>query len=56
MREITELLLSLTGDYNNVIEERIAFGYNYEQYLSQRDSIAPSFYTFENGTIVKLSH
>lgn len=51
LREITELLLSMTGEYNNVIEERIAHGFNYEEYLKQRESIYPSFYTIESGVL-----
>jgi 3-deoxy-D-manno-octulosonate 8-phosphate phosphatase (KDO 8-P phosphatase) len=53
VREVAELLLGVSGDYSNTIEERISFGFNYETYLNQRDSVSPVFFTFENGKIVK---
>jgi 3-deoxy-D-manno-octulosonate 8-phosphate phosphatase (KDO 8-P phosphatase) len=53
VREISELLLYLSGEYNNVIDERIASGFNYKEYLSERDSITTSFLTVESGIITK---
>jgi 3-deoxy-D-manno-octulosonate 8-phosphate phosphatase (KDO 8-P phosphatase) len=39
VREICELLIGLSGDYNRTIELRIQFKGEYEEYLSKRNTI-----------------
>lgn len=39
VREISELLMGLTGQYNETISKRIEFGDEYKEYLSQRTLI-----------------
>ena len=38
VREICELLMGLTGEYNKTISKRIEFDAEYQQYLSERNS------------------
>jgi 3-deoxy-D-manno-octulosonate 8-phosphate phosphatase (KDO 8-P phosphatase) len=39
VREISELLMGLTGEYDQTISKRIAFDADYQQYLSERNNI-----------------
>jgi len=39
VREISELIIGLTGEYNKTIRKRIEFGEDYQQYLSRRNRI-----------------
>ncbi len=51
VREITELILGLQGQYDQAINERIAFGQNYTDYLAQRNATHVKKYIFENNKI-----
>ena len=53
VREICELMLYSTGEYNHTIEERISSGFNYKEYLTMRDALKTSFFTTESGIMVK---
>jgi len=46
VREITELLLGLSGNFERVIRERTAYGISYQNYLAQRNAR-----TFESFTL-----
>jgi len=46
IREITELLIALTGNYNNTIGKRIEFGDDYVQYLADKKLIKTEIATF----------
>jgi len=45
VREISELLIGLTGQYNKTISKRIEFDEDYKQYLSQRNLITTEIET-----------
>jgi 3-deoxy-D-manno-octulosonate 8-phosphate phosphatase (KDO 8-P phosphatase) len=39
VREISELIIGLTGEYSKTISKRIEFGDEYQQYLAQRNKV-----------------
>lgn len=43
IREISELIISLQGDYNQVIDKRIAYGGDYKTYIELRNRILTQF-------------
>lgn len=45
VREAVELLMALSGKYNETIEQRMHFTNNYQQYLEMRNKPQPIFYT-----------
>ena len=51
IREITELILGLLGHYNKALDERSAFGQNYSDYLTQRNSTEVKKFVLKNGAI-----
>ena len=55
VREITELLIGLNGNYEEVINHRINFTDTYQSYLQERNSITPSFLNGETGKITVLN-
>ncbi len=48
VRESTELMMGLSGRYNETIEARVSNSEKYKQYLSQRQGIQTSFFTVDN--------
>jgi 3-deoxy-D-manno-octulosonate 8-phosphate phosphatase (KDO 8-P phosphatase) len=56
VREVIELLMGLTGLYNETLDHRIQFGQIYQEYLAQRDKPNPEFFTADSsGIIIKQS-
>lgn len=51
VREICELLLGLLSIYSQTVDERVSFSHLYETYLSERNSLATSFFTMKDGLI-----
>lgn len=51
VREISELLLGLTGQYNKTISKRIEFGEDYKQYLSQRNLVVTEIISSDNKVV-----
>jgi 3-deoxy-D-manno-octulosonate 8-phosphate phosphatase (KDO 8-P phosphatase) len=51
IREITELILGLLGQYHPALDERSAFGQNYTDYLEQRNAADVKKFVFKNGQI-----
>jgi len=51
LREACELIMALAGNYNTVLDERIAFSQNYQDYLAKRQEINLSFYTQKENQI-----
>ena len=49
VREIAELILSLLGVYNKVIEKRIAYATEYTDYYSDRNSLETVIATLKDG-------
>lgn len=54
LREATELLMALAGNFNEVIHERVEHGEVYKKYISERNNAQVIFYTAKNEMIVKL--
>jgi hypothetical protein len=52
VREACEMLIGLTGTYDNIMNERTLFSENYTQYITKRQSLPTSIYTVDKGTIV----
>ncbi|MBI3520809.1 MAG: phosphatase [Bacteroidetes bacterium] len=53
VREACELLIGLSGNYNEVITERKIFSDTYAQYLSLRKATNPVYYTTQDGIIIE---
>ncbi len=51
VREVSELLISLNGNFDETISNRVAYSDNYRQYLSHRNANDVKFYTLTNATI-----
>ena len=49
IREITELILGVQGQYEKALNERSDFGQNYTDYLNQRNSSEVKKFVFVNG-------
>lgn len=53
VREATELLTGLSGQYDATIGGRIAFDASYKNYLAARNAPDPVFYTLHEGVIIE---
>ncbi|MBD78360.1 MAG: phosphatase [Crocinitomicaceae bacterium] len=54
VRETCELLMGLNGQYNRVIQERVDFSADYQEYLNERNKPATTFYTIgKTGVIIE---
>jgi 3-deoxy-D-manno-octulosonate 8-phosphate phosphatase (KDO 8-P phosphatase) len=51
VRESTELLISLNGNYDQVVTGRKSTSEDYKEYLGHRRSVKTAFYTFENSLV-----
>lgn len=51
IREISELILGLLNQYDHALDERIAFGNNYSEYLKQRNIQEVKKFVFEEEGI-----
>jgi 3-deoxy-D-manno-octulosonate 8-phosphate phosphatase (KDO 8-P phosphatase) len=54
VREITELILGLLGQYQNSVKERADFGPLYANYLEQRAKMELKMFRFEKNAILAL--
>ncbi len=52
LREATELLIGLTGSYDETLNDRIAYNDLYRKYINLRNSLPTAFYTVDNDAIV----
>jgi len=52
VREASEMLIGLTGTYNEVMEHRTSFSPIYKDYITQRQALPTAFFTVENNEIV----
>lgn len=48
IREICELLMGISGEYGQIVQERVNFSENYQAYFTERQSIATKFLTVED--------
>lgn len=51
IREATELLIGLSGNYNNVISERTHYAENYKKYIINRRLIKTRFFTVKENVV-----
>lgn len=54
VREVSELMMGLNGNYEAVISERAKFSESYSSYLALRKATTPVYYTTDNGSIVEV--
>ncbi|MCU0391403.1 MAG: phosphatase [Thermoflexibacter sp.] len=54
VREVCELVLGMSGVFDTVLEERIAFSQTYKEFLNGRNAVHPIFYTSVGGNIEVL--
>ena len=54
IREVCELLLSLSGTFEKVIEDRLAYSQSYAAYFSKRNSATTVFYKEKEGAASKV--
>lgn len=52
VRESVELMMGLSGRYNDTIDHRASFSQRYQDYLQERNSISTRFFTVYNAEIV----
>ena len=52
VREACEMLIGLTGTFDNIMKERTLFSENYTQYITKRQSLPTSIFTVDEGKIV----
>lgn len=52
VREACEMIIGLSGTYNDVMEHRINFSPTYTDYLNQRQAAPTNFFTLQNKEIV----
>jgi 3-deoxy-D-manno-octulosonate 8-phosphate phosphatase (KDO 8-P phosphatase) len=53
IREVCELLMGLKGNFNDVLDKRIAFSSEYVEYLNQRSQISGTFYRKSDKRIIE---
>ncbi len=53
LREAAELLIGLSNHYDDTIMQRVHYTEKYHQYITQRNSCEPSFYTSSYSEIIQ---
>ncbi|MBL0740338.1 phosphatase [Chryseolinea lacunae] len=53
VREITELVIALSGNYDETLEHRITFSPDYKTYFEERQNLPTSFFTVVNNEIAR---
>ena len=53
LREAAELLMGVSGRYDETIMQRVHYTENYHQYLTQRNSVHPAYYTLSYSEITE---
>lgn len=53
LREATELYLFANNNFDETIQQRIAFSEQYQSFIAQRNEIVTNFYTTENNFIIQ---
>jgi len=52
VREIVELLIGLTGRYEETLSDRIAYNDLYRKYITLRNTLPTAYYTINGDAIV----
>ena len=53
MREMVEMLLGVNGQFDEVIDARVDNSPAYQEYIKQRRTVVPRFFTLRDGRIVE---
>jgi 3-deoxy-D-manno-octulosonate 8-phosphate phosphatase (KDO 8-P phosphatase) len=53
VRETVELIMALSGKYNETIQQRMDFSDDYKRYWQMRNLIEPTFYTTDENVIIQ---
>lgn len=51
VREACELLIGLTGTFDNIVQDRVEYNENYRDYIRLRNNIVTGIYTQRDGVI-----
>lgn len=54
LREMSELLLAIQGNFETVMRKRMEFKGDYENYLTERRKIKPLFFTYQNNQMQQI--
>lgn len=54
VREASELLIELSGNYNQTIQNRMDFSESYKTYINSRNQNSTQFFTYSNEKILKV--
>ena len=52
LREVTELLIGLTGSYDETLSDRIAYNDTYRKFITLRNSLSTEYYTVDGDNII----
>ena len=55
VREVSELVIGLLGNYNEVVKQRVEFSSVYQEYLSARNNIDSQYFTMQGDQIIEYS-
>ena len=53
VREVVELLIGLTGRYNETLNDRIAYNNNYRKFITLRNTLPTEYYTIDGDDIIE---
>jgi len=53
VREACELMMTLNGNFDDVVKNRVAFEGAYENYLDERNAIVPHYFVRDGGKIIE---
>ena len=53
VREVCELILGISGDFSEAIDNRVKFSKKYHIYISKRNAVSTAFYTKKDGIIIE---
>jgi 3-deoxy-D-manno-octulosonate 8-phosphate phosphatase (KDO 8-P phosphatase) len=54
VREACELLMGITGNFDQIMYERTKFSANYQEYINLRQTLPTAFFTVMNGEIISV--
>jgi len=52
VREVVELLIGLTGRYDETLNDRIAYNDTYRKFITLRNTLPTEYYTIDGDTII----
>jgi len=52
LREVSEMVMTFSNNYNLAIEHRMKYSEVYQSYISQRSKVAPQLFTFKDNEII----